>query len=79
MSPVISDPAGYLALVAALAVVCQALAWAVRISSILVLLIVGFGLGQVVTPDAVLGRDVLFGGVSLAVGSSSSRAACPCA
>lgn len=64
----ITDPASYLALVAALAVVCQALAWAVRIPSILVLLIVGFGLGQMVTPDAVLGRDVLFGGVSLAVG-----------
>lgn len=64
----ISDPASYLALVSALAVACQVLAWAVRIPSILVLLIVGFGLGQVVAPDAVLGRDVLFGGVSLAVG-----------
>lgn len=64
----ITDPASYLALVTALAVVCQVLAWAVRIPSILVLLIVGFGLGQAVTPDAVLGRDVLFGGVSLAVG-----------
>ncbi|CAM4041854.1 sodium:proton antiporter [Janibacter anophelis] len=68
--PVISDldPASYLALVTALAVLCQVLAWAVRIPSILVLLLVGFGLGQLVTPDEVLGRDVLFGGVGLAVG-----------
>nr|WP_246297696.1 cation:proton antiporter [Janibacter cremeus] len=51
-----------------MAVACQVIAWAVRIPSILILLLVGFGLGQVVTPDAVLGRDVLFGGVSLAVG-----------
>lgn len=64
----ISDPASYLALVTALGVACQVLAWAVRIPSILILLIVGFGLGQVVTPDAVLGREVLFSGVSLAVG-----------
>lgn len=64
----ISDPAVYLALVTALAVVCQVLAWAIRIPSILILLIVGFGLGQIVVPDDVLGRDVLFGGVSLAVG-----------
>ncbi|NYF99280.1 sodium:proton antiporter [Janibacter cremeus] len=64
----ITDPASYLALVTALAVACQVIAWAVRIPSILILLLVGFGLGQVVTPDAVLGRDVLFGGVSLAVG-----------
>ncbi|WEV79520.1 sodium:proton antiporter [Janibacter cremeus] len=64
----ISDPASYLALVTALGVACQVLAWAVRIPSILVLLIVGFGLGQVVTADAVLGRDVLFSGVTLAVG-----------
>ncbi|WP_338748122.1 cation:proton antiporter [Janibacter alittae] len=64
----ITDPASYLALVTALAVACQVVAWAVRIPSILILLIVGFGLGQLVTPDAVLGRDVLFGGVSLAVG-----------
>ncbi len=64
----LTDPATYLALVTALAVACQVIAWAVRIPSILVLLLVGFALGQVVTPDEVLGRDVLFGGVSLAVG-----------
>lgn len=62
------DPATYLALVTALAVTCQVLAWTVRIPSILILLVVGFGLGQVVNPDDVLGREVLFGGVSLAVG-----------
>ena len=68
LAPVNFDPASYLALVLALAVVCQVLAWAIRIPSILLLLVVGFGLGQVVSPDDVLGRDVLFGGVSLAVG-----------
>lgn len=62
------DPATYLALVTALAVLCQVIAWSVRIPSILILLVVGFALGQVVNPDEVLGRDVLFGGVSLAVG-----------
>ena len=62
------DPAPYLALVTVLAVLSQVVAWALRLPSILVLLIVGFGLGQFVSPDAVLGREVLFGGVSLAVG-----------
>lgn len=61
------DPAPYLALVTVLAVLSQVVAWSLRIPSILVLLIVGFGLGQFVSPDEVLGRDVLFGGVSLAV------------
>lgn len=62
------DPATYLALVTALAVLCQVIAWSVRIPSILILLVVGFALGQLVSPDEVLGREVLFGGVSLAVG-----------
>lgn len=61
-------PAPYLALVVLLAVVAQTLAWRIRVPSILLLLIVGFGLGQMVQPDEVLGRDVLFAGVSLAVG-----------
>lgn len=62
------DPAGYLALVAVVAALCQWAAWELRVPSILLLLIVGFGLGQLVTPDEVLGRDVLFGAVTLAVG-----------
>lgn len=61
-------PAPYLALVVVVAVGSQTLAWRVGIPSILLLLVVGFGLGQVVDPEEVLGRDVLFAGVSLAVG-----------
>lgn len=61
-------PAGYLALVLVVAALCQWAAWQLRVPSILLLLIVGFGLGQLVTPDAVLGHDVLFGAVTLAVG-----------
>jgi len=61
-------PAPYLALVVLLAVCAQTLAWRIRVPSILVLLLVGFALGQAVTPDEVLSRDVLFAGVSLAVG-----------
>jgi NhaP-type Na+/H+ or K+/H+ antiporter len=61
-------PAPYLALVIVLAVLAQALAWRLGIPSILLLLLVGFGLGQVVAPETVLGREVLFGGVTLAVG-----------
>jgi NhaP-type Na+/H+ or K+/H+ antiporter len=61
-------PGGYLALVIVVAVAAQWLAWQLRLPSILVLLLVGFGLGQVATADAVLGRDVLFGGVTLTVG-----------
>ncbi len=62
------EPAAYLALVVVLATLSRILAWAARIPAILLLLLVGFGLGHVVSPDDVLGRDVLFGGVSLAVG-----------
>ena len=62
------SPAPYLALVLALAAVCQLLAYRVRVPSILFLLIVGFVLGQVVSPEQVLGRDVLFAGVNICVG-----------
>lgn len=51
-----------------LAVACQALAWRLRVPSLLLLLLVGFGLGQGVSPEDVLGRDVLFAAVTLAVG-----------
>lgn len=62
------NPAAYLALVLVVASLCQWAAWHLRVPSILLLLIAGFGLGQLVTPDAVLGREVLFGAVTLAVG-----------
>lgn len=62
------DPAAYIALVVGLAVLSQLVAWQVRIPSILLLLVVGFGLGRLVDPETVLGREVLFGGVTIAVG-----------
>lgn len=65
-SPV--GPAEYLALVIGVAVASQWFAWKVKVPSILILLIVGFGLGQGVAPEEVLGRDLLFALVSLAVG-----------
>ncbi len=62
------DPTAYLALVLVVAVVAQWIAWALKVPSILLLLVLGFFMGQLVQPDAILGRDVLFGGVNLAVG-----------
>ncbi|MGO0575921.1 cation:proton antiporter [Ornithinimicrobium panacihumi] len=62
------SPAPYLALVLGLAALCQLLAYRLRVPSILFLLIVGFVLGQVVSPEVVLGRDVLFAGVNICVG-----------
>ena len=62
------DPASYVAGVLAVAAVAQWLAWKLRVPSILVLLVVGFLGGLVASPDEVLGRDVLFAGVSVAVG-----------
>lgn len=62
------DPAPYLALVVALAVVCQWVAWRWKVPSLLVLLLCGFALGRVESPDTVLGQTMLFSGVKLAVG-----------
>lgn len=62
------DPASYLAAVLAIGALVQVIAWHLRVPSILLLLVVGFGLGQLVDPEEVLGREVLFGGVSIAVG-----------
>lgn len=59
---------GYLALVAVVAIVAQWLAWRLKVPSILLLLVIGFGMGQLIRPDDILGLDVLFGGVTLAVG-----------
>lgn len=58
----------YLAVVLAIAIGCQWLAWALRVPSLLVLLVAGFALGQWQRPEDVMGRDVLFAGVSLMVG-----------
>lgn len=62
------EPAPYLALVLGLAALCQLVAYRFRVPSILFLLLVGFALGQVVSPEQVLGRDVLFAGVNICVG-----------
>ncbi len=62
------DVASYLALVVVLGVLSQVLAWRLRVPSLLLLLPVGFVLGRLVSPDVVLGRDTLFGGVTIAVG-----------
>jgi NhaP-type Na+/H+ or K+/H+ antiporter len=61
-------PGSYLSLVIVVAVAAQWLAWQLGIPSILVLLLVGFGLGQLANPDVILGRDVLFAGVTITVG-----------
>ncbi len=61
-------PAGYLTLVVGVSVVCQWVAWRVRIPSILLLLVVGFGIGQLADPEAIFGHDVLFDGIRLTVG-----------
>lgn len=62
------EPAPYIALVVALAVVCQWVAWRWKIPSLLLLLLGGFALGRLVVPDQVLGQSMLFSGVQLAVG-----------
>ncbi len=62
------SPAGYIALVVAVSAACQWVAWRLRLPSILLLLVVGFGIGQVVRAEHVLGQQILFDGVSLLVG-----------
>lgn len=61
-------PGAYLALVIAVSVACQWVAWRLKIPSILLLLVVGFGIGQVVRAEDVLGHDILFDGVGILVG-----------
>lgn len=70
VTTVLSDlaPAPYLALVLLVAVVAQVVAWKIKLPSILLLLVIGFGLGRLVDPEEVLGSEVLFDGVTLAVG-----------
>mgnify|MGYP001002423415 CR=1 FL=1 len=60
------EPVVYLGAVLVVGALAQWLAWAVKVPSILVLLIVGFLGGLYVSPDEVLGREVLFAGVTLA-------------
>jgi NhaP-type Na+/H+ or K+/H+ antiporter len=61
-------PAGYITLVIAVSVLCQWVAWRVGLPSILLLLVVGFGLGQAVRAEDVLGHELLFDAVRLTVG-----------
>jgi NhaP-type Na+/H+ or K+/H+ antiporter len=61
-------PAPYLAVVLVVSVLAQWIAWWIKLPSILLMLLIGFGMGQLVRPEEVLGQDVLFGGVSIAVG-----------
>ena len=61
-------PGAYIALVIAISVACQWVAWRLRVPSILLLLIVGFGIGQVVRAENVLGHQILFDGVGILVG-----------
>lgn len=61
-------PAGYITLIIAVSVVCQWVAWRLGVPSILLLLLVGFGLGQAVRAEDVLGHELLFDAVRLTVG-----------
>lgn len=61
-------PGAYIALVIAVSVACQWIAWRLRVPSILLLLVVGFGIGQVVRAEEVLGHQILFDGVGILVG-----------
>lgn len=61
-------PGAYLTLVVAVSVGCQWIAWRLGLPSILLLLFVGFALGQAVRAEDVLGRELLFDGVRLTVG-----------
>lgn len=60
--------ASYIALLLVVAVGCQWLAWRLKVPSLLLLLLAGFVLGQFYYPDTILGRNMLFAGVNVAVG-----------
>lgn len=57
-----------MAMVVFVAVISQWVAWALKVPSILLLLISGFALGQIIDPRAVFGVELLYAGVSIAVG-----------
>lgn len=61
-------PATYLAMIIVVSVTCQWLAWLLRVPSILILLVVGFGLGQWVSATDVLDQNLLYAAVSILVG-----------
>lgn len=63
------EPLSFLAIVMAAGISAQWLAWRLKLPSILLLLAIGFvlGFGFDVNPDNVLGRDIIFPVVSLAV------------
>lgn len=61
-------PGAYIALVVAVSVACQWVAWRIKIPSILLLLLVGFGMGQLIRADDIFGHDILFDAVGLLVG-----------
>lgn len=61
-------PGAYIALVIAVSVACQWIAWRLKVPSILLLLIVGFGIGQIVRAEKVFGHEILFDGVGILVG-----------
>lgn len=63
-----TPPAAYVTLVFAIAVVSQWIAWRARIPALLLLLLGGFVLGQWLDPTLILGREILYAGVSIAVG-----------
>lgn len=63
-----SDPAVYLAVVLALGLVAQWTAWRFRLPAILLLLIFGFLAGRFFHAESILGTDLLFPLVSMAVG-----------
>ena len=56
-----------MALVLVLAVGAQWFGWRLRLPALLFLLVIGFALGQWVTPDEIFGRKLLFDGVNLSV------------
>lgn len=63
------EPLSFLAIVMAAGIAAQWLAWRLKLPSILLLLAIGFalGFGFGINPDNVLGRDIIFPVVSLAV------------
>ena len=60
-------PVLYLALILVLGVIAQWLAWRLRIPAIVLLLVMGFGVGQIPMASEVIPSELLFAFVSLSV------------